>query len=479
MPVSKSLQAIIDRLTKPQTTRQRTNARRDHDYNLLEPRQLLAGLDTMIGAARPNALTPGLVGILLDNESLSGTRNTDDEIRFDYGLSASDTIIAGDLSGLGFDQVIAVRDSDGGNPGSELQWFGDTDRDVVEEYSFRFGLDTDIALIGDMNGDGIDDAVAVRPSGGFLNWYIHYGTTYPTNGTTVSTDASFTFGLDTDIPVIGDFTGDGKADVAAVRDSNGGAEAGQLDWYIHFGDLGYPTDPGTGAAQSVDATYLGFGTDDDIPVVGDWDNDGDENFGWISEGVGVSSTSRWFVDTDFVARSEFDFDYGLTGDTYFVGVWADSLWTGRGDFIDQWSDEFNWSGDVLPASGSTVVIDQPGSVLTIEHDAGTSIIGTLRSSEQLDVTGGFLRLQGPQRHPSHPGIGYRDPSTPGHPGYQLIQSFGIGNSRSERDQCSGINADFRQWYRSNPGRRWQPVACQRHRHHQWFVNGRRWQSAHA
>ena len=42
MPISKSLQAIIDRLTKPQTIRQRTNARPDHDYNVLEPRHLLA-----------------------------------------------------------------------------------------------------------------------------------------------------------------------------------------------------------------------------------------------------------------------------------------------------------------------------------------------------------------------------------------------------------------------------------------------------
>ncbi len=393
MPVSKSLQAIIDRLTKS-PSRQRFNAQRDHDYNLLEARHLLAGVDTMIGVARADALSPGLIGILLDNESLSGTRNETHEIDFSYGLSASDTIVAGDLSGLGFNQVIAVRDSNLGVPGDGgvLQWFGDTDRDVVEEYSFRFGLDTDTALIGDLNGDGIDDAVAVRPSGGFLNWYVHFGTTYPTNGSTVSIDASFTFGLDTDIPVIGDFTGDGKADVAAVRDSNGASAGGQLDWYIHYGDSGYPLHDGTGSGQSIDATYSGFGTDTDIPIAGDWDNDGDDTPGWIREGAGVAGTSRWFVDTDLIANSNFSFDYGIAGDQYFVGVWADHQFQSGGDSPNSWIDQFNWSSGVIPDAGSTVVIDQPGSLFDIQYPSGTRSISFLATTEQIEVSGGSLTV---------------------------------------------------------------------------------------
>ncbi len=45
MPISKSLQAIIDRLTKPQQTRQRIGLRHIYDYNLLEARHLLATIN--------------------------------------------------------------------------------------------------------------------------------------------------------------------------------------------------------------------------------------------------------------------------------------------------------------------------------------------------------------------------------------------------------------------------------------------------
>ncbi len=45
-----------------------------------------------------------------------------------------------------------------------LQWLGDTDRDTDQEYLFRFGLAGFTSLVADMNGDGVDDAVAVDTS---------------------------------------------------------------------------------------------------------------------------------------------------------------------------------------------------------------------------------------------------------------------------------------------------------------------------
>ena len=403
MPASNKLQDMINRIKKSKTQRQKTlrqrsSAKPNHDYNELESRHLLAGLNTMVGTISNTAVqgNAGVIDVFLDNESLTGTRDTTHEIFFDYGVSG-DTFVAGDLSGLGFDQIIATR-----NNGGALQWLGDTDRDTNQEYLFRFGLAGDIPLVADFNGDGYDDVAAVRASGGFLDWYLHYGvgggSSLPTDDSTVSVDASFTFGLDTDTPLAGDFNGDDRADVAAVRAPGFGPN---FDWYIHHADAGanpYPVHPGTGAGQSIDITYS-FGDKTDIPVVGDWDNDGDDNLGVVDEGAGVGGTSKWRVDTNNDATEDFNFDYGLTGYQYLTGVWADHQWDGN-DSLD-WSVATNWSkigeaasqADSVPLAGSTVVIDQPGSIDTITFAGLTSSIGSVNSNKNIIVDSGSLTLQ--------------------------------------------------------------------------------------
>ncbi len=130
----------------------------------LESRVLLA---TNIGAVRPNlADSNDLLQHFLDTQPLA-TGDANAEITFHYGFSATsnngvglqgfdDYALAGDLSGIGFDQSVVVRPQ-----GGALQWLGDTDRDTTQEYLFRFGLADMVPLIADMNGDGTDDIIAV------------------------------------------------------------------------------------------------------------------------------------------------------------------------------------------------------------------------------------------------------------------------------------------------------------------------------
>ena len=81
--------------------------------------------------------------------------------------------------------------------------------------TISWGTTGDIPVAGDYDGDGTTDAAIFRPSTN--TWWVS-----KSSGGYTSTS----LGSSGDIPVTGDYDGDGKNDLAVYRPSNG-------NWYIN------------------------------------------------------------------------------------------------------------------------------------------------------------------------------------------------------------------------------------------------------
>jgi hypothetical protein len=133
---------------------------------------------------------------------------------------------------------------------------------ISSRRSFTWGVSTDVPLPGDYDGDGKADPAAYRPSTG--QWFIL------TSGSSYTASIVVSWGVSTDVPVPADYDGDGKADIAVYRPSTG-------TWYIVPSSTNFPT------------AYL-WGVSTDVPVPGDYDGDGKAD-----PAVYRPSTGQWFV----------------------------------------------------------------------------------------------------------------------------------------------------------------------------------------
>jgi uncharacterized delta-60 repeat protein len=137
--------------------------------------------------------------------------------------------------------------SGGGNPGGTL------------------GQSGDISVQEDYDGDGQTDLATYRPSNG--TWNIRYSSRLLDPSYT-NFDVSFPFGISTDKPVPGDYDGDGRADLAVYRPSEG-------NWYI------LRTSDGL-------VTGVNFGLSTDKTVQADYDGD-------LKTDVAVFRDGAWYI----------------------------------------------------------------------------------------------------------------------------------------------------------------------------------------
>ncbi|WP_406701360.1 Ig-like domain-containing protein (plasmid) [Singulisphaera sp. Ch08] len=160
--------------------------------------------------------------------------------------------VAGDFTGVGQAQNTLFRRS---NP--QAQWFipGATGPNGI-----AFGVgSTDIPLLGDFNGDGRSDLAVYRPS--TAQWLVQG--IFPANG--------IQFGYaNVDLPAPADYYGTGTTTLATFRPTTG-------EWFI-----------------AGDGTPIKLGRQGDTPVPADYDGDGKADIA-VFEPASSTNPTRWLI----------------------------------------------------------------------------------------------------------------------------------------------------------------------------------------
>jgi C1A family cysteine protease len=206
--------------------------------------------------------------------------------------AGTDTLIKTSYIVVNGDKIGVFRNASG-------TWYMDFNTTGVVDKIFQFGKAGDVPVVGDWNGDGTTDAGVFRPSNG--DWYLNY---YKDS----ISHKAFHFGTIGDIPVNGDWDGDGTTDAGVFRPSVG-------NWYLDTTKTG------------VVNTSFQFGKSGDIPVTGDWDGDGTTD-----AGVFRSATGTWYLDTTKTGVVNTSFQFGKSGDIPVTGDWDGDGTTDAGVF---------------------------------------------------------------------------------------------------------------------------------------------------
>ena len=252
-----------------------------------------------------------------------------------------------DPSSLGDESWQTVRHMSGQRwmslPMRDGEWLtGNNDDDASNEPSFSvkilFGIEGGTPLIGDFNGDGIDE-VAIFKNG---EWFIDLNG----NRRWDSEDLWADLGTGDDRPVVGDWDGDGKDDigifgprwpkdeVAIAREPGlpdpANVRASQPK------NLPPSEEEATSGVRSVKVSMHGatrqdlidhvfeYGASADQPIAGDWNGDGIRT-------VGIFSQGTWILDSDADGRMDAEDSkvrFGQPGDVPVVGDW-------NGDGVEQ------------------------------------------------------------------------------------------------------------------------------------------------
>ncbi len=168
---------------------------------------------------------------------------------------------------------------------------------------FFYGTTGDVPVAGDWDGDGRDSIGVYRNGTFFLR----------NSNTAGFADLQFPFGAPGDRPIVGDWNGDGRDTIGVVRGNavflRNGNSAGNAD------------------------VQFNYGVETDVFITGDWNGDGVDT-------VGAFRPSNGFVylrNTNTTGIADTEFFYGLAGDRPVVGDWdgdgIDSLGIVRGN---QW-----------------------------------------------------------------------------------------------------------------------------------------------
>jgi len=218
---------------------------------------LVLGLVVLIALPASATDTVGVVDPTTGNWALR-SENTNSKTIV-YG-NPGDVPFMGDWNCDGVDTPGLYRRSDG------FAYLRNSNTTGVANITFLFGNPGDLPIAGDFDGDGCDTVSIYRPSEARFYVINELG---EDGGGLGRADFSFGFGNPGDIPVSGDWDGDGIDTPGLRRPSDG---------FVYLRNSNT-----TGFA---DISYF-YGDPGDLPTAGDWNDDGADTFGLFRPSTGT------------------------------------------------------------------------------------------------------------------------------------------------------------------------------------------------
>lgn len=156
---------------------------------------------------------------------------------------------------------------------------------------FQYGQNGDIPVVGDWNGDGRDTPGVFRSA--TATWYLR------NSNSGGAGNLEFVYGVPGDIPVVGDWNGDGIDTIGVFRNDT-------RTWYLRNSNSG-------GSGNVV----FEYGRPGYTPIVGDWNGDGKDTIG-----VFQRETRTWYLrNSNSGGTADMEFQYGETQDIPVAGDW--------------------------------------------------------------------------------------------------------------------------------------------------------------
>jgi len=268
----------------------------------------------------------------------------------------------------------------------------------------RFGLTTDIPITGDWDGDGYDEIGVFRPKvEGFdqSTFYLVTRNWADLPYEVGAADKTIPFGYyPDDIPVAGDWDGDGDDDIGGYYPANS-------TFYLYLLNLDSST--------AISFKAVPFGVHGDTPLTGDWDWDGDDDAGvYRAFDPDYSNNPAFYFDLNHTGgQADYTpYPYGNNGDIPVTGSWNGDGDSNIGVYRPS-TEEFFFASNIPPTlryldngvikvgvsldwGGAISEISHQGFNLIDDHDAGrlAQVAFYDNSSAWNPVQGGDIKDKG-------------------------------------------------------------------------------------
>ena len=216
---------------------------------------------------------------------------------YDINLTATNTAGSDDEVKIGYINVtsapVGMADMVGVfRPSTHTFYLRPSNYPATPARVINWGASTDLPVIGDWNGDGTNEVGVFRPS---THTFYLRPSNYPAAPVTV-----INWGASTDLPVTGDWNGDNTTEVGVFRPST-------HTFYLRPSN--YPAAP---------VTVINWGASTDLPVIGDWNGDGTNEVG-----VFRPSTHTFYLrPSNYPATPASVINWGASSDKPVTGFWS-------------------------------------------------------------------------------------------------------------------------------------------------------------